>query len=62
MTTDTPDLHCSFCGKSKDEVTKIIAGPSACICEECVATCNDILSDMQDRQARLHGQPDSHEH
>jgi hypothetical protein len=59
MTTDTPNLNCSFCGKSKDEVTKIIAGPSAYICDECVATCNDILSDMHDRPALLHGQTDS---
>ena len=45
MTTDTPDLKCSFCGKSKDEVAKIIAGPSANICDECVARCNEILDE-----------------
>src|SRR5262249_40828806 len=31
------DLGCSFCGRSKDEVTKLIAGPGIFICEECVA-------------------------
>ena len=36
--------HCSFCGKSEDEVKKLLAGPSGvCICDECVDTCLDIL-------------------
>ena len=30
-------IHCSFCGKSQDEVDKIIAGPGVYICNECVA-------------------------
>jgi ATP-dependent Clp protease ATP-binding subunit ClpX len=34
-------LHCSFCGKSQDEVAKLIAGPGALfICDECVELCN----------------------
>ncbi|AEG31432.1 ATP-dependent Clp protease ATP-binding subunit ClpX [Thiomicrospira cyclica] len=36
-------LYCSFCGKSQDEVKKLIAGPSVYICDECVELCNDIL-------------------
>ncbi len=36
-------LYCSFCGKSQDEVRKLIAGPSVYICDECVELCNDIL-------------------
>jgi len=36
-------LYCSFCGKSQDEVRKLIAGPSVYICDECVDLCNDIL-------------------
>ena len=36
-------LHCSFCGKSQDEVKKLIAGPSVYICNECVDLCNDII-------------------
>ncbi len=36
---------CSFCGKGHDEVTKLIAGPSVYICNECVALCNEIIAD-----------------
>ncbi|MBE9397721.1 ATP-dependent Clp protease ATP-binding subunit ClpX [Pontibacterium sp. N1Y112] len=36
-------LYCSFCGKSQDEVRKLIAGPSVFICDECVDLCNDII-------------------
>ena len=38
-------LHCSFCGKSQDEVKKLIAGPSVYICNECVDLCNDIIEE-----------------
>ncbi len=38
-------LHCSFCGKSQDEVNKLIAGPSVYICNECVDLCNDIIEE-----------------
>ena len=38
-------LYCSFCGKSQHEVTKLIAGPTAFICNECVDLCNDIIAD-----------------
>ena len=37
------NLYCSFCGKSQDEVKKLIAGPGVYICDECVELCNDIL-------------------
>ena len=36
-------LYCSFCGKSQNEVKKLIAGPSVYICDECVALCGDIV-------------------
>ncbi|KEY90934.1 ATP-dependent Clp protease ATP-binding subunit [Candidatus Photodesmus blepharus] len=38
-------LCCSFCGKSQNEVKKLIAGPSVYICNECVDLCNDIISE-----------------
>lgn len=38
-------LRCSFCGKSKGEVKRLIAGPSIYICNECVVICNEILAD-----------------
>lgn len=36
-------LQCSFCGKTQDDVAKLIAGPSVYICDECIDLCNDIL-------------------
>ncbi len=39
------DLHCSFCGKSQEEVQKLIAGPGVYICNECVHLCNLILDE-----------------
>jgi len=36
-------LRCSFCGKSQDEVKKLIAGPTVYICDECIELCNDIM-------------------
>ncbi len=38
-------LYCSFCGKSQDEVRKLIAGPSVYVCDECVELCNDIIKE-----------------
>lgn len=38
-------LHCSFCGKSQDEVKKLIAGPMVYICDECVGLCNEIIQE-----------------
>jgi ATP-dependent Clp protease ATP-binding subunit ClpX len=34
---------CSFCGKSTEQVAKLIAGPGVYICDECIGLCNDIL-------------------
>jgi ATP-dependent Clp protease ATP-binding subunit ClpX len=49
MDTNTKDsnklLHCSFCGKNQNEVSKLIAGPSVFICDECVDLCNEIIRD-----------------
>jgi ATP-dependent Clp protease ATP-binding subunit ClpX len=39
------DLLCSFCGKSQDEVKKLIAGPSVYICDECIQLCNEIIAE-----------------
>lgn len=44
-------LHCSFCGKSQDEVPKLIAGPSIFICNECVQLCSDILQEEFQQEA-----------
>ncbi|MSP16562.1 MAG: ATP-dependent Clp protease ATP-binding subunit ClpX [Myxococcales bacterium] len=37
------DFHCSFCGKRRREVRKLISGPRVFICDACVGLCNDIL-------------------
>ena len=42
---DDSRLKCSFCGKSQDQVKKLIAGPEVYICDECVELCNDILDE-----------------
>lgn len=41
----TIKLHCSFCGKSQDEVKKLIAGPMVYICDECIGLCNEIIQE-----------------
>ncbi|MBT3214695.1 MAG: ATP-dependent Clp protease ATP-binding subunit ClpX [Deltaproteobacteria bacterium] len=38
-------LRCSFCGKTQDEVKKIIAGPTVYICDECIDLCNEIMEE-----------------
>ena len=38
-------LKCSFCGKTQNEVKKLIAGPTVYICDECVELCNDIIEE-----------------
>ena len=42
---DDSRLKCSFCGKSQDQVKKLIAGPEVYICDECVELCNEILDE-----------------
>ena len=37
-------LFCSFCGKDKDSVAKLVAGPGVCICSECIDLCTEILA------------------
>jgi ATP-dependent Clp protease ATP-binding subunit ClpX len=45
---DDKKLRCSFCGKSQDEVRKLIAGPGAYICNECVDLCYELVEDEYD--------------
>ena len=48
---DNKLLYCSFCGKSQNEVRKLIAGPSVFICDECVDLCNDIIQEELEDQS-----------
>ena len=52
MTSMSHDRHlrCSFCGKSKDSVRNFISGPSVYICNECIALCNEILAEDEERE------------
>ena len=55
-------LKCSFCGKSQDQVRKLIAGPGVYICDECIDLCNEILDEeLVDGQAASGGQRQSSE-
>src|SRR5881275_1402110 len=49
----TGNLVCSFCGKSQDEVRKLIAGPTVYICDECIDLCNDIIAEECDHDENL---------
>src|SRR5215472_164129 len=49
----TGNLVCSFCGKSQDEVRKLIAGPTVYICDECIDLCNDIIAEECDQEETL---------
>ena len=47
-------LKCSFCGKSQDQVRKLIAGPGVYICDECIDLCNEILDEeLIENQTKL---------
>ena len=41
----TKSVKCSFCGKPQEIVKRIVAGPNAYICDECIAICNNIIED-----------------
>jgi ATP-dependent Clp protease ATP-binding subunit ClpX len=52
-------VKCSFCGKTQDQVRKLIAGPGVYICEDCVSLCKDIIDeelmnmDLEDGEMNL---------
>lgn len=43
--TDRDNIQCSFCGKTQDQVRKLIAGPGVCICNECIELCSEIIEE-----------------
>lgn len=45
-------ITCSFCGKTQKEVRKLIAGPTVYICDECVALCNEIIADENQKTSK----------
>ena len=50
--TDKQDYTCSFCGKQKEEVKTLIAGPSQYICNECVDLCYDIIHESRSKSEK----------
>ena len=48
MSEERKQLKCSFCGKSQEQVRKLIAGPNVYICDECVGLCTDIVAEEYD--------------
>ena len=44
-------LKCSFCGKTQDQVTRLIAGPGVYICDQCVELCSEIMEDEMTQKA-----------
>src|SRR3954454_5134363 len=51
------DFHCSFCGKRRREVRKLISGPRVFICDECVALCNDIIAKEEAQERPKYPRP-----
>ncbi len=50
MPNDKREIRCSFCGRTQDEVKRIIAGPGAYICNECVEICADLIADEAEQE------------
>ena len=45
--TQDKNLHCSFCGKAREEVAKLVAGPSVFICDECIHLCSEVVAEAE---------------
>ena len=45
--------RCTFCGKTERQVRKLVAGPNASICDECIALCVDIISEERGKDAEV---------
>lgn len=56
MTTENKDLHCSFCGKEKSEVDKLIAGTEGYICNECIELCHSMLEESYEANSEDDGE------
>ena len=65
FTDDKSKLRCSFCGKSQDQVKKLVAGPGVYICEECIDLCNEIIEEelykTADYDVEIQSVPKPHE-
>lgn len=46
------EIRCSFCGKTQDEVTRLVEGPGVYICDNCIEFCNALLSDDEEGMSK----------
>lgn len=51
---ESKPLRCSFCGKTQDQVQRMIAGPSVCICNECVELCSSVMEEEIGHNVKRH--------
>ena len=60
---DKGQLKCSFCGKTQDQVRKLVAGPGVYICDECIELCNEIIAEefSEDVEVELKDVPKPHD-
>jgi ATP-dependent Clp protease ATP-binding subunit ClpX len=53
---NTPEMRCSFCGKSRSQVRKLIQGQDGlCICDECVTACSEMIAESDAEEAKAYG-------
>ncbi|WP_081667704.1 ClpX C4-type zinc finger protein [Serratia liquefaciens] len=55
MKKGNPVMRCHFCTKTRDQVKKLIAGEFACICNECIVVCVDIIANGDESKGDNHG-------
>ena len=53
MAVDKKELSCSFCGKAKSEVERLIAGPTVYICNECIESCHDLIEEQAIKEVTI---------
>jgi ATP-dependent Clp protease ATP-binding subunit ClpX len=53
MSQKQDEMYCSFCGKASHEVNRLIAGPTAFVCDSCIQLCNEILQEEETAQAEV---------
>jgi len=59
--SNTKNIKCSFCGKPQEMVRRIVAGPNAYICDECIGVCNNIIEDEHYDEDSIYEDVKSHE-
>jgi len=53
FTEEKGQLKCSFCGKTQEQVRKLVAGPGVYICDECIELCNEIIEEEMESESEL---------